>query len=726
MYVFMNYLKKTNFKTLYVNNMIRYLFHLLFPALILLLSCSEEQTPIDRFALLTRHNIHNSVIDSLSSLSVGNGEFTFTVDVTGLQSFPQFYEKGIPLGTMSEWGWHTDQNPENYTLSDVCRSYDVHGREVDYIHQFRQADGDRKAAATEWLRANPHKFHLGMIGLQLIKKDGSIAAISDIKDNMQSLYLSTGTIESRYSIDGTPVRVLTVCQPDHDVVSARIESKLISEGRLKLNISFPAAAGLWSGYDFNSPEKHITRMVQTNPDETLFERIQDNDKYYVWVLHKNGIMKESSPHHYFVEPASPDSAFEFSCKFYNVPYGRCPDAFDVVHEASRKGWEDFWMSGGAVDFSECTDPRAFELERRVVLSQYLTRIQCSGALPPAETGLTYNSWFGKFHLEMHWWHAVHFALWQREEILEKQMEYYSIIMENARSTAQHQGYDGVRWPKMTDPDGRESPSNVGTYLIWQQPHPIFFAELLYLNAENKQDILSRYRDIVFETADFMASYAWYESSNDRYILGPVLIPAQESLNKETTINPVFETVYWYWGLKTAIEWKKRLGEKADPLWTDVVKKISKLPVQDGLYLCSEDTKDSYQNPRYMSDHPIVSGIKGVMPETKLVDNKILGNSLDTIMKKWNWRSTWGWDFPMLAMSAASIGREEQAIDFLLMDAPKNCYLVNGHNYQDARLALYLPGNGGLLTAVAKMCVQDQFPHNGKWNVRWEKLNKYVE
>ena len=115
-----------------------------------------------------------------------------------------------------------------------------------------------------------------------------------------------------------------------------------------------------------------------------------------------------------------------------------------------------------------------------------------------------------------------------------------------------------------------------------------------------------------------------------------------------------------------------------------------------------------------------------MPETRLVDEKILGNSLDTILKKWNWRTTWGWDFPMLGMSAASIGREEQAIDFLLMDAPKNRYLVNGHNYQDARLALYLPGNGGLLTAVAKMCVQDQFPHNGKWNVKWENLNKYVE
>jgi len=35
-------------------------------------------------------------------------------------------------------------------------------------------------------------------------------------------------------------------------------------------------------------------------------------------------------------------------------------------------------------------------------------------------------------------------------------------------------------------------------------------------------------------------------------------------------------------------------------------------------------------------------------------------------------------------------------------AKKNTYLVNRHNYQDKRLRLYLPGNGGLLAAVAMM------------------------
>jgi hypothetical protein len=45
-----------------------------------------------------------------------------------------------------------------------------------------------------------------------------------------------------------------------------------------------------------------------------------------------------------------------------------------------------------------TDPMAKELERRIVLSQYLMGAQEHGPQPPQETGQTYNSWFGKFHL----------------------------------------------------------------------------------------------------------------------------------------------------------------------------------------------------------------------------------------------------------------------------------------------------------------------------------------
>ena len=120
----------------------------------------------------------------------------------------------------------------------------------------------------------------------------------------------------------------------------------------------------------------------------------------------------------------------------------------------------------------------------------------------------------------------------------------------------------------------------------------------------------------------------------------------------------------------------------------------------------------------------------MLPLTPLLQPEIMANTLDEIMREWDWESTWGWDYPMLAMNAARLGKPETAIDALFLDAQKNTYLVNGHNYQDARLRIYLPGNGGLLTAVAMMAAgwdgapekaNPGFPDNGQWKVKWEGL-----
>ena len=689
--------------------------------LIFLSNCTRN-TKIDRFSLVNRHNVEITRIDSLNSLTVGNGAFAFTVDITGLQTFPDYYSKGIPLGTMSEWGWHTSENPKKFHLSQVYKTYDVHGRKIDYVHRFTDKKDSVRTGATDWLRENPYRIHLGMVGLQIIKTDGTEILLKDIEKPVQKLNLWTGEISSSFSIEGIPVTVRTVCHPDKDLISVRVESELISEKRLTVKIRFPLGVSTPNGYDFNSPDKHSTSILDENQDEVIIERKQGHDIYYTKVTKGEANLKRADTHLFYIEPQPENKFFEFSVQFSKQLPENKTVSFTETESASSENFKNFWSTGGAVDFSKCTDPRGFELERRVILSQYLTRIQCGGSLPPAETGLTYNSWYGKFHLEMHWWHGVHFALWQHDDILKKQMEYYFRIYDNALKTAQHQGYEGVRWPKMTDPSGSESPSNVGTYLIWQQPHIIYFAELLYQNESDKKSILDKYKKLVFATADFMASYAWYDATQSRYNLGPVLISAQESLRLESTINPSFELSYWYWGLRTAQKWRIRLGLDADKKWQDVIEKLSPMPIQNGLYLCSEDTKDSYQNIRYLSDHPIVAGTLGMLPETGLVNHRILSNSLDTIMKKWNWKSCWGWDFPMLAMSSVAITRPGLAIDFLMMEAPKNRYLPNGHNYQDGRLAIYLPGNGGLLSAVAMMCTSNCFPQNGKWKVRWENLN----
>ncbi len=156
--------------------------------------------------------------------------------------------------------------------------------------------------ATNWLRENPHRIHLGMIGLQILKEDGSEITIKDIKDNLQKLDLWTGEITSSFTVEGVPVKVTTVCHPGNDQISAKIESELIRKGRLKVKIHFPLGIPLPAGYDFDHPDEHITNVLSSNDSETLFERIQDNDRYFVKVKHANGSVEDASRHLYYIKP----------------------------------------------------------------------------------------------------------------------------------------------------------------------------------------------------------------------------------------------------------------------------------------------------------------------------------------------------------------------------------------------------------------------------------------
>ena len=391
---------------------------------------------------------------------------------------------------------------------------------------------------------------------------------------------------------------------------------------------------------------------------------------------------------------------DFVTHFSPGPLGEALPGIAPTQEAGSAHWERFWSNGGAIDVSDSVDLRAAELERRIVLSQFLTALHCAGSLPPAETGLLFNSWYGKFHLEMHWWHGVHFAAWNRFPLFEKSLSFYQRILPVARQIARRQGYQGARWPKMVGPDGHDSPSPVGPLLIWQQPHPIYYAELCYRLRPTKET-LERWRPVVFDSADFLASYAALDPQRGRYVLGPPLKTVSENTDPLTTTNPTFELAYWRFGLRVAQSWRKRLGLPREPAWDKVLSGLAPIPVGDGLYLMQEGMTDTYT--KWNWEHPALLGACGMQPGDG-VDVETMKRTVRRVLECWQWQRSWGWDFPLAAMAAARAGELELAVRVLLIDKPKNRYLPNGHNYQRPGLTAYLPGNGGLLAAVALMAV----------------------
>ncbi len=694
---------------------------------------SEKQAPIDREALLARNNPRVSAFDTLASLSVGNGEFAYTVDATGLQTFPEMYSKGVPLGTQSQWGWHSFGNPDNYKPEEYLKEYDFgRGHKELYACQFKEEGRQREAA--NWYRMNPHRLHLGVIGLEL----GDSVSAADITGIDQTLDLMKGKITSHFVIDKTTFDVETVCHPQLDMISTNVTSR----ARTGINFRFPYPTGghVDDACDWNANDKHSTEIVRQDAQGALLKRTLDETTYYVTLRWEGkAVLVEKSKNYFVLIPE--EDKIALSCRFTPGFEGTVTDGEPPVYSgdkplpsyaetaaASAVYWERFWKEGAAVDFSHCTDPRAAELERRVVLSQYLLAIQSAGSVPPQETGLTYNSWFGKFHLEMIWWHQSWQALWGHENLLGRTLGWYETAEPVAREIARRQGFRGVRWMKMTDPSGAEAPSNVGSFLIWQQPHLIYLAELLY-RANPCDSIVGKYGRLVQETAQFMYSFATYDEARGRFVLKGA-IPAQETLRAATTINPPFELSYWLFAMQTAQKWRERAGEKRNPEWDEMIDKLSPLAYnEDKLYLASEDALDTYKDIRFTSDHMAVLGSVGVLPMNKLIRGDYMKNTLDWIWDNWNWDETWGWDYPMTAMNAARLGEPEKAVGALLMDKRTNTYLPNGHNYQDGRLRCYLPGNGGLLTAVAMMCAgwdgcearNPGFPKDGTWDVRWEGL-----
>lgn len=701
--------------------------------LLLLCTCGYNLSAgetIDRRKVVGRHNPHITRIDSLSSLTVGNGNFAYTADATGLQTFPEAYRRGVPLGTQSQWGWHSFPNPENYTLEETFAMYDFGRGKPESYPVARQPEDNRRRSASNYLRANSHRLHLGIVGYEITDDRQHIIPPDSVLAADQVLNLWTGILSSRFEVFNKPVYTRTVCHPGEDMISASVSSPLCKEGRLKIKLCFPYPTGQHSddACNWNAQEKHATRIIEQGKNHAILERILDDTRYYVRI-NWSGIAKlnKKEAHYFVLEPES--AAFDFSVLFTPDKPARPVGKFSKTATLSRAYWEKYWQNGGFIELGQSKDSRAKELERRIILSQYLTAIQCAGNVPPQETGLTYNSWFGKFHLEMHWWHAVHFALWNRTELLEKSLGWYLSVIGKARETAERQGFDGVRWMKMTDPSGNESPSDVGVFLIWQQPHLIYMTELIYRQKLSPATI-EKYKDLVFETADFMASFLSFDEKNDRYVLKGI-IPAQETLNPENTVNPPFELSYWHYGLSVAQQWRERAGLPRNEKWNDMIGKLSALAAKDGLYLAAESAPETYSNTRYTSDHMSVLGSFGILPESRLFDKGVMKSTFDWVWNNWNWEHTWGWDYPMTAMCAARLGIPEKAVDALLMDKRTNTYLTNGHNYQNQTLRIYLPGNGGLLTAVAMMAAgwegtQEKapgFPKNGNWIVKYEGIRK---
>ncbi|KAJ3731470.1 Six-hairpin glycosidase-like protein [Lentinula guzmanii] len=713
--------------------------------LFLLSTVLPTNAAIDRHALVSKYTPSRNASNPSTPMQIGNGNFAFGADVTGLQTF-------LPFATMSSWGWKNDSLPSNRTIEDVYKykgeSWYNHGRLVQY-----DFGGDPEIE--QWLTANPNRVNLGSVGLVFLDTHTGVVrniTESNLSDMHQKLDLWTGIMSSSFSFNDSSINVTTTSAQDTSAISVTIVSSLLSphtrntSTRLGIFLDFPWADG---SQKFSAPfVGNYSSALFSNHTTTLLNISSSSDSgIQAQILHqmvdavfyttvgsstKINVTRDSPvAHRYTILPRTETDTISLVISYNDVLPNEIPDAITVT-QSSIDAWEAYWMNSGFIDLlTGSTDPRADELQRRIILSRYLMRVNEAEDNPPQESGLVNDGWVSlKFHMEQYFWHCAHWALWNNWELLRRSSSVYDRFLQTSLIRAQvQQGWpSGARWPKMTDPSGRSSPGEINNLLIWEQPHPLVFAEYEY-RAFPEQDTLDKWAEVIRETANWMSVFAWFNQSTNVYDLGPPMYVVAEDTSPNVTINPAFELAYWRFGLGLAEAWMEKLGEDVPTNWTKVKENLAPLPIENGTYAVYEGIEtDFWTDPAYINDHPALVGLHGWLPQTPGLNLTVAKLTAEKVWATWNFSNCWGWDFPMLAMSAARNNETENAVEWLLH--PLFQFDDVGMPIGGVRVPTpYFPGSGALLYATAMMAQgwdgsegkAPGFPRSG-WNVQAEGLS----
>ena len=687
-------------------------------------------TPIDRQAVVTRHQVHNTRLDPEAALTLGNGDFALTVDVTGLQGLERIYhDNGLPLETRATWAWHEFPNTEGHTLADASGPIDFHGRQI--LYPIRQ-----KTPAGAYFRENPQPMPLGQLSFTLF---GEPLRTEDIAGIDQTLDPWTGVVTSRLLVRGEPLEVVTAAHGTAAVVGVEARSPLIASGDLQVRLRFPyayrTAIAHKPPFIWEQPHRHTTTLSLPAPGHARLDRVSDTTRYTTDLRWSTpAALVESGPHDFRLRSDAGDT-LAFTCAFADAQNPAPAEDFPATRASSAAAWATHWNKGGMIDFSSATDPRAKELERRTILSLYLMRVNYAGAFPPAETGLQHLSWFGKHNSEVYFLHAAQFYQWGHPELIEKGLAWYRRILPLGLAQARAEGFTGVRWPKMAGIDGRPSPGGINPYIIWNQPNPIYLAELVY-RAKPTPATLALYRELVFESAEFLAAFAHRDPATGVHHLGPPLKNVTESTRPELVRNPAFEVAFWHYGLTLAQRWRERLGLPREPRWDEVLHHLAPLPTTPGpdgpLYLEIEGVGDIFAPGKGPVPTSMLLAL-GYLPATPKIDVETARRTFHLINER-NGLDRWlSWQMGQGALTAARLGEPATAIEILTNTAAPARFMPSGYVRRprdpDGAVA-YLPVNSAFLCAVGLMAggwdeappgPAPGFPRDGRWDIRAEGL-----
>ena len=230
--------------------------------------------------------------------------------------------------------------------------------------------------------------------------------------------------------------------------------------------------------------------------------------------------------------------------------------------------------------------------------------------------------------------------------------------------------------------------------------------------------LRKWDHILGPLADFMASYAFFNSSTGNYDLGPPMYPVSENTPPNATVDPTFELAYWRFGLAVASVWQVRQNKTVPEKWTHVHDNFATFPIEDDTYVTYQGTLNMWETPEYTEDHPGLLGIYGWLPPDPRFNKTVFSNTIDKVHETWNFPFSYGWDFPLLAITEARRGDAERAVRWLLDQ--NNRFDELGMPEGGTKVPTpYFPSAAGLLLAVGMISGDWDGRKRGVWPEGWE-------
>lgn len=578
-------------------------------------------------------NLINQKFDFQTPLTIGNGDFAMTFDAINSQNDSEYND--IPLSTMTDLFWFkaplkplkkTKIGEKSYLISDD-------GQEEAFLHN----------------RKYPHKFNL--FHLELWNQDGPISK-DYISDIYQELDLYRGLLSSRYLYKNHQVESGAIIAQSSNQLCYKLDS---SDLELHLVFYYPSP-------EKTGEDRNIVPKLYFN-DDCLQIYYNDLNSFKIYIRANTPIIIKDN-----------EVIFTYH-KNLEIRVSLDGDFKQI------DGMEGFWEEDSDI-FSHNR-----MLDERMILSKYLLKVNSCGIYPPSESGITYNNWYSKFHLEMHLIHCLWLIYSNHIDLFLKSFDYYLQTLPLAKQRAKKNGYKGLRYPKMTSPDGNDSPSSIGPLLVWQAPHVVYALQEIY-RLKGSIDILKPYKDIIFGVIDFMVSFLT-KTKNGYEMLDP-LLECSEHIPVDKCQNPMFEMEYFreVFSNQGLIDTEFCGYERYD--YNDLIEKMVGPKSDNGVYLRTHgiQNKDDIYD-----DHPTEAFANSFF-KSPLIDDNIMKSTMDFIEKKLDFSSFWGWDFPFLGMSYLRLGMYDRAIDIAFNQSQNNLYRYNGHNTTPREdLKVYLPANG---------------------------------